>query len=81
MPSDDLLRFCLGSSMKYQHQLNLLLDKPRDATPQEVQDWQEKELKWWGDRQLHIVTIAVIVQISALGFMALVMSLNQMAFS
>ena len=45
----------------------------KSASKKEIDEWQEKELKWWGDRQLKFVTIAVIIQISALLFMALVM--------
>ena len=63
----------------YEQQLELHF-KPRDATPEEAQEWQEKELAWWGDRQLMFVTIAVIVQMSALAFMGAVMLLNQQAF-
>tara|TARA_B100000519_G_scaffold130394_1_gene112626 strand:+ start:3064 stop:3333 length:270 start_codon:yes stop_codon:yes gene_type:complete len=64
----------------YEQQLELHF-KPRDATPQEAQEWQEKELAWWGDRQLHIVAIAVIIQMSALAFMGAIMYINQIAFS
>ena len=63
----------------YEQQLELHFT-PRDATPEEAQEWQEKELAWWGDRQLMFVTIAVIVQMSALAFMGAVMLLNQQAF-
>ena len=66
--------------MKYPQQLNLNF-RPRNATPEEVDDWYNTELKWWGDRQLSIVAIATVVQISALGFMALIMNLNQWLFS
>ena len=66
--------------MKYPQQLNLNF-RPRNATPEEVEDWYNTELKWWGDRQLNIVAIATVVQISALGFMALIMTLNQWLFS
>ena len=77
----NLYRFIVGCCMRYPEQLSLLLNKPRDATPQEVQDWYNTELKWWGDRQLKFVVIATIVQLSALGFMALVMMMNQWVFS
>jgi len=76
----DLLRFYMGSLMRYHQQLNLNF-KPRDATPQEVEDWYNTELKWWGERQLKFVAIATVVQISALGMMGLVMLINQWAFS
>lgn len=54
--------------------------KPRDATPEEVEDWYETELKWWGEKQFKIIIIATIVQISALGFMAAIMLLNGVLF-
>ena len=63
----------------YEQQLELHF-KPRDATPQEAQEWQETELAWWGDRQLHIVAIAVGVPMAALGMMGAVMLLNEQAF-
>ena len=68
------------SGRGYEQQLELHF-KPRDATPEEFNEWQEKELHWWGERQLMFVTIAVIVQLSALGFMAAVMLFNQAYFS
>lgn len=77
----NLYGFFVGCCMKYPNQLSLLLNKPRDATPQEVEDWYNTELKWWGDRQLNIVAIATVVQISALGMMGLVMMINQWVFS
>ena len=63
----------------YEQQLELHFT-PRDATPEEAQEWQEKELAWWGDRQLMFVTIAVIIQMSALAFMGAIMLLNQQVF-
>tara|TARA_R100001510_G_C7639768_1_gene197487 strand:- start:1152 stop:1361 length:210 start_codon:yes stop_codon:yes gene_type:complete len=55
----------------YEEQLQFNLYKPRDATPEEFDEWQEKELQPWGDRQLLIVFIMALVQLSALGFMLL----------
>ena len=55
----------------YEQQLEFNLYKPRDATPEEFDEWQEKELQPWGDRQLLIVFIMALVQLSALGFMLL----------
>ena len=51
----------------YEQQLTLNLNKPKDATPEQFEEWQEKELKWWADRQFPIVWIACFVQISAFG--------------
>ena len=42
---------------------------PRDATPEEVAEWQEKELNWWAEKQLLAVAVASIIQFSALAFM------------
>ena len=64
----------------YEQQLELHFT-PRAATPEEAQEWQEKELAWCGDRQLMFVTIAVIIQLSALAFMGAVMLFNQAYFS
>ena len=66
--------------MSYEHQLELQLNKTREATPQEFDEWQEKELNWWAERQFKNIIIATIVQISALGFMAAVMLFNQNTF-
>ena len=51
-----------------------------DATPEQIEDWYETELKWWGDRQFKFVIIATIIQISALGFMGAVMYMNNIFF-
>ena len=64
----------------YEQQLELQLNATREATPEEFNEWQEKELNWWADRQLNFVAIATIVQLTALGFMAAVMGLNQYYF-
>ena len=55
----------------YEEQLEFNLYKPRDATPEEFDEWQEKELQPLGDRQLLIVFIMALVQLSALCFMLL----------
>jgi hypothetical protein len=54
--------------------------KPTEATPKEFEEWEEKELNWWADKQLLIVAIAVVIQFSMLGFMFLVMGMNQVLF-
>ena len=52
-------------------QLELLLNKPRDATPEEQQEWINNELLPLGDMQLKFVAIMSVVQISTVGFMLL----------
>ena len=58
---------------RIEQQLELSLNKPRDATPEEFEEWQNTNLKWWADRQFMAIIIASIVQLSALGFMFSVM--------
>ena len=48
---------CADITSGYEQQLELQLNKTIDATPEEVEEWYQKELKWWGDRQLNIVAI------------------------
>ena len=59
----------------YERQLELQLNKTVESTPEQVKEWQEKELDWWAEKQLSFVAIASIIQLSALGFMFLVMFL------
>lgn len=58
---------------RIEQQLELELNKPRDATQEEIDEWQNSNLKWWADRQFTAIIIATIVQLSALGFMFSVM--------
>ena len=60
----------IGKSYPTQPDLSF---KPKEATPEEFEEWQEKELNWWADKQLIIIAIAAVVQLSALAFMASVM--------
>ena len=59
----------------YEQQLELQLNKTVESTPEQVKEWQEKELDWWAEKQLSFVAVASIIQLSALGLMFLVMFL------
>ena len=37
---------------RYPQQLEMQLNKTVAAPPEEWEEWQEKELDWWGNRQL-----------------------------
>ncbi len=63
----------------YEQQLEIVF-KPADATPEQIDEWQEKELSWWAEKQFPIIWIACFVQLSALGFMGAIMYLNQQVF-
>lgn len=52
-----------------EHQLELLLNKPRDATPEEARQWQEEELAPQAKYAMHTVVAASIIQVSAFMFM------------
>ena len=53
----------------------------KKATSVEFNDWQEQELNWWAKKQLNIVAIATLVQLTALGFMLGSFYLLSIAFS
>tara|TARA_B100001113_G_scaffold353753_1_gene359613 strand:- start:4881 stop:5171 length:291 start_codon:yes stop_codon:yes gene_type:complete len=64
----------------YEQQLTLNLNKPKDATPEQFEEWQEKELNWWAERQLSFVAVMSIVQVCMLGLMGATMLLNSILF-
>lgn len=47
--------------------------KYKEATPEQIADWHEKEGKWWADRGLTVVAIASILQFTTLGIMGAIM--------
>ena len=59
----------------YEQQLELQLNKTKEATPDEFLDWQEKELNWWAEKQLPIVAFMAVVQLVMFGGMLLTMIL------
>ena len=65
----------------YERQLELQLNKPVEATPEEFEEWREMELDWWANKQFKFVALATLVQLRALGFMALVMITISLAFN
>ena len=65
-------------SDNYEQQLQFTF-KPKDATPEQIAEWHEKEGKWWADRNLTIVAIASVIQFSAMGMMLLSFYLIQLA--
>ena len=59
----------------YEQQLELQLNKTVDATPEQINEWQEKELNWWAEKQLPIVAFMAVVQLVMFGGMLLTMIL------
>jgi len=61
----------MKNSQRIPQQTSLLLNKTRDATPEEALHWQETDLSWWADRQLNIVALMSVVQVGVFLFMLL----------
>ena len=59
----------------YEQQLELQLNATVDATPEQFNEWQEKELNWWAEIQLPLVAFMAFVQLAVFGGMLLTMIL------
>ena len=49
-------------SYSYPQQLELQLNKVQDATPEEVEEWLEKELLPLGEKQLPFIAMMAVIQ-------------------
>ena len=54
---------------RYPQQLEIQLNKTVEATDEEWDEWQEKELDWWAERQIPIVAFMAFVQLFVFGGM------------
>ena len=54
---------------RYPQQLKLQLNKTVEATDEEWDEWQEKELNWWAEKQIPIVAFMAFVQLFVFGGM------------
>lgn len=54
---------------KYGQQLELELNKTREATPEEFDKWQKEHLQPLGDAQLKLIAFMSVVQFMALATM------------
>ena len=50
----------------------------KEATPEQIKEWQETEGKWWSDRALTFVAIASLLQFATLGSMLLFMKVIEL---
>ena len=57
--------------MKIPQQLNLLFNKPKNASSEDFLNWERTELNWWANRQLKIVAMMSVIQVSVFMFMLL----------
>ena len=54
---------------RYTQQLEIQLNKTVEATDEEWDEWQEKELNWWAEKQIPIVAFMAFVQLFVFGGM------------
>ena len=54
---------------RYPQQLEIQLNKTVEATDEEWDEWEEKELNWWAERQIPIVAFMAFVQLFVFGGM------------
>ena len=57
---------------RYPQQLEMQLNKTVEATDEEWDEWQEKELDWWAERQIPIVACMAFVQLFMFGSMLMI---------
>ena len=50
----------------------------KEATPEQIKEWQEGELKWWGDNSMKIIIICSASIFGLIGFMGLTMATIQL---
>ena len=66
--------------MKIPQQPNLLFNKPKNASSKDFLNWEKTELNWWANRQLKIVAMMSVVQVSAFMLMLLSFYLISLLF-
>ena len=54
---------------RYPQQLEMQVNKTVEATDEEWDEWQEKELNWWAEKQIPIVAFMAFVQLFVFGGM------------
>lgn len=57
---------------RYPQQLEIQLNKTVEATDEEWDEWQEKELDWWAEKQIPIVAFMAFVQLFMFGSMLMI---------
>ncbi len=67
--SDPWKRKEYNKQERYPQQLEIQLNKTVEATDEEWDEWQEKELKWWAEKQIPIVAFMAFVQLFVFGGM------------
>ena len=70
--SDPWKRKTYQKQERYPQQIEIQLNKTADATDEEWDEWQEKELDWWAEKQIPIVALMAFVQLFMFGSMLMI---------
>ena len=70
--SDPWKRKEYNKQERYPQQIEIQLNKTADATDEEWDEWQEKELDWWAEKQIPIVAVMAFVQLFMFGSMLMI---------
>ena len=70
--SDPWKRKEYNKQERYPQQLEMQLNKTVEATDEEWDEWQEKELDWWAEKQIPIVAFMAFVQLFMFGSMLMI---------
>ena len=70
--SDPWKRKEYNKQERYPQQIEIQLNKTVDATDEEWDEWQEKELDWWAEKQIPIVAFMAFVQLFMFGSMLMI---------
>lgn len=70
--SDPWKRKEYNKQERYPQQIEIQLNKTADATDEEWDEWQEKELDWWAEKQIPIVAFMAFVQLFMFGSMLMI---------
>ena len=70
--SDPWKRKEYNKQERYPQQIEIQLNKTADATDEEWDEWQEKELDWWAEKQIPIVALMAFVQLFMFGSMLMI---------
>ena len=70
--SDPWKRKEYNKQERYPQQIEIQLNKTTDATDEEWDEWQEKELDWWAEKQIPIVAFMAFVQLFMFGSMLMI---------
>ena len=70
--SDPWKRKEYNKQERYPQQIEIQLNKTVEATDEEWDEWQEKELDWWAEKQIPIVAFMAFVQLFMFGSMLMI---------